>query len=61
MASIAHNPAFAKKDKSERLKIINDVTTKPQRMEIVDKVAESPRDKATERPLKKITMKIVKK
>ena len=38
MASIAHNPAFAKKDKAERLKIINDVTTKPQRMEIVDKV-----------------------
>ena len=32
-----------------------------QGMEIVDKVAESPRDKATERPLKKITMKIVKK
>jgi hypothetical protein len=30
-------------------------------MEIVDKVAESSRDKATERPLKKITMKIVKK
>lgn len=32
-----------------------------QGMEIVDKIAESPRDKATERPLKKITMKIVKK
>ncbi|MFZ4568810.1 MAG: peptidylprolyl isomerase [Bacteroidota bacterium] len=32
-----------------------------QGMEIVDKVAESSRDKATERPLKKITMKIVKK
>jgi hypothetical protein len=29
---------FAKKDKAERLKIIDDVTTKPQRMEIVDKV-----------------------
>jgi len=38
MASIAHNPSFAKKDKAERLKIINNVTTKPQRMEIVDKV-----------------------
>jgi hypothetical protein len=38
MASIAHNPSFAKKNKAERLKIINDVTTKPQRMEIVDKV-----------------------
>ena len=38
MQAVAHNPAFAKKDKAERLKIINDVTTKPQRMEIVDKV-----------------------
>ena len=38
MASIAHNPDFAKKDKSERMKIIDKVTTKPQRMEIVDKV-----------------------
>jgi DNA polymerase/3'-5' exonuclease PolX len=38
MAAIAHNPAFAKKSKAERLAIINDVTTKPQRMEIVDKV-----------------------
>lgn len=38
IALIARNPAFAKKDKAERLKIINDVTTKPQRMEIVDKV-----------------------
>lgn len=38
MASIAHNPEFAKKGKAERLGIINKVTTKPQRMEIVDKV-----------------------
>ena len=38
MASIAHNPEFAKKGKAERLSIINKVTTKPQRMEIVDKV-----------------------
>ena len=38
MAAVAHNPAFAKKNKAERLKIIDDVTTKPQRMEIVDKV-----------------------
>jgi hypothetical protein len=38
MAAIARNPAFAKKSKAERLAIINDVTTKPQRMEIVDKV-----------------------
>jgi len=38
MASVAHNPDFAKKDKSERLSIIGKVTTKPQRMEIVDKV-----------------------
>jgi len=29
---------FAKKDKAQRLKIIDNVTTKPQRMEIVDKV-----------------------
>ena len=38
MASVAHNPDFAKMEKSERLGIINKVTTKPQRMEIVDKV-----------------------
>jgi hypothetical protein len=38
MASIAHNPEFAKKGKAERLSIINKVTTKPQRMEIVDKL-----------------------
>jgi len=37
MAAVAHNPSFAKKDKAERLKIIDEVTTKPQRMEIVDK------------------------
>ena len=38
MAAVAHNPDYAKKGKSERLRIIDEVTTKPQRMEIVDKV-----------------------
>ena len=38
MAAVAHNPEYAKKGKSERLRIIDEVTTKPQRMEIVDKV-----------------------
>lgn len=46
MASIAHNPEFAKKGKAERLSIINKVTTKPQRMEIVDKVFSEPKMKA---------------